>query len=50
MKMDILVGVGGTGTEVTLCAASLPKETVLGGPLPSLALCLPEEPESVSLS
>lgn len=33
MKMNILVGVGGTGTEVTLCAALLPKETVLGGPL-----------------
>lgn len=29
MKMNILVGVGGRGTEVTLSAALLPKETVL---------------------
>lgn len=31
MKMNILVGVGGRGTEVTLSAVLLPKETVLGG-------------------
>lgn len=31
MKVNVWVGVGGTGTEVTLCAALLPKETVLGG-------------------
>lgn len=46
MKMNILVGVEGRGTEVTLSAALLPKETVLGG-----LLSLPyREPESISLS